>query len=62
MIDGTVLFSALWRAGGCFCDQPSPNLKTPFRSLEYTMYDKELREVRDKLESLDQQRLDEGDR
>lgn len=32
------------------------------RSLEYTMYDKELREVRDKLESLDQQRLDEGDR
>lgn len=32
------------------------------RSLEYTMYDKELREVRDKLESLEQQRLDEGDR
>ena len=26
------------------------------------MYDKELREVRDKLESLDQQRLEEGDR
>lgn len=26
------------------------------------MYDKELREVRDKLEALDQQRLEEGDR
>lgn len=32
------------------------------RSLEYTLYDKELREVREKLESLEAQRHEEGDR